>query len=74
MPLAAHIAAKAIEVIQCGPPPAACLPSPPATPTKLGFQAAQEQQADVIPPLETFIAILVEQSNVQVSPAPDLPT
>ncbi|GAA5999430.1 hypothetical protein JCM5350_003982 [Sporobolomyces pararoseus] len=62
-----YLAEKAIEVIQCGPPPAAPLPSPPATPTKAGFQqAAVDAQASAIPSLETFISILVEKSNVQV--------
>ncbi|GAA5847424.1 hypothetical protein JCM3766R1_002236 [Sporobolomyces carnicolor] len=59
-----YLAEKAIEVIQCGPPPAAPLPSPPATPTKAGFQ--QQDQQSAIPSLETFISILVEKSNVQV--------
>ncbi|BGP20759.1 hypothetical protein JCM10213_004819 [Rhodosporidiobolus nylandii] len=64
----AYLAEKAIEVIQCGPPPAAPLPSPPATPTKAGFQgqSAVDAQASHIPSLETFITILVEKSNVQV--------
>ncbi|GAA5885449.1 hypothetical protein JCM16303_005206 [Sporobolomyces ruberrimus] len=60
-----YLAEKAIEVIQCGPPPAAPLPSPPATPTKAGFQQV-DAQASAIPSLETFISILVEKSNVQV--------
>ncbi|GAA5974668.1 hypothetical protein JCM11641_007050 [Rhodosporidiobolus odoratus] len=64
----AHLAAKAIEVIQCGPTPTAPLPSPPSTPTKPGFQqqTAEDAQSSAIPSLETFIAILVEKSNVQV--------
>lgn len=63
----AYLAEKAIEVIQCGPPPAAPLPSPPATPTKAGFQQQSiDAQASAIPSLETFISILVEKSNVQV--------
>ncbi|GAA5822148.1 hypothetical protein JCM5353_006247 [Sporobolomyces roseus] len=62
-----YLAEKAIEVIQCGPPPAAPLPSPPATPTKAGFQQQSiDAQASAIPSLETFISILVEKSNVQV--------
>ncbi|GAA6023309.1 hypothetical protein JCM11491_006890 [Sporobolomyces phaffii] len=62
-----YLAEKAIEVIQCGPPPAAPLPSPPATPTKAGFQQqGVDAQASAIPSLETFISILVEKSNVQV--------
>ncbi|GAA5956823.1 hypothetical protein JCM21900_004353 [Sporobolomyces salmonicolor] len=61
------LAEKAIEVIQCGPPPTAPLPSPPATPTKAGFQQqSTDAQASAIPSLETFITILVEKSNVQV--------
>ncbi|GAA5884377.1 hypothetical protein JCM6882_002249 [Rhodosporidiobolus microsporus] len=65
----AYLAEKAIEVIQCGPPPAAPLPSPPATPTKPGFhqqQMAAAVQQSAVPSLETFITILVEKSNVQV--------
>ncbi|GAA5902529.1 cyclin family protein [Sporobolomyces salmoneus] len=64
-----YLAQKAIEVIQCGPPPSAPLPSPPATPTKAGFQQqgqGVDAQASAIPSLETFISILVEKSNVQV--------
>ncbi|GAA5943366.1 cyclin family protein [Sporobolomyces koalae] len=63
-----YLAEKAIEVIHCGPPPAAPLPSPPTTPTKAGFrqQASVDQQQSAIPSLESFISILVEKSNVQV--------
>ncbi|KAM0750344.1 hypothetical protein T439DRAFT_314709 [Meredithblackwellia eburnea MCA 4105] len=60
-----HLAEKAIEVIQCGPPPACPLPSPPATPTKGSFSTL-DAQTSAIPSLETFISILVEKSNVQV--------
>ncbi|KAM0750352.1 hypothetical protein T439DRAFT_356984 [Meredithblackwellia eburnea MCA 4105] len=63
--MVSYIAAKAIEVIQCGPPPSTPLPSPPATPTKGDF-VAPDAQASAIPPLETFIGLLVERSNVQV--------
>ncbi|KAK4331020.1 PHO85 cyclin-1 [Rhodotorula toruloides] len=65
----AYLAEKAVEVIQCAPPPpTAALPSPPATPTKAGFQQQQtlDAAAAAIPPLETFITILVQKSNVQV--------
>ncbi|GAA6033610.1 hypothetical protein JCM8097_001481 [Rhodosporidiobolus ruineniae] len=63
----AHLAEKAIEVIQCGPPLAAPLPSPPSTPTKQGFQQSSEAaQQSAIPSLEAFITVLVEKSNVQV--------
>jgi hypothetical protein len=61
----AYLAEKAVEVIQCAPapPPATTLPSPPATPTKPGFQHEQEP---AIPSLEAFITVLVQKSNVQV--------
>ncbi|GJN94266.1 hypothetical protein Rhopal_007340-T1 [Rhodotorula paludigena] len=63
----AFLAEKAVEVIQCASPPAPVMPSPPATPTKGGFQQpAAEQQPSPVPPLETFITILVQKSNVQV--------
>ncbi|KAM0790542.1 hypothetical protein ACM66B_003410 [Microbotryomycetes sp. NB124-2] len=63
-----YLAQKAVDVIQCAPPPAAPLPSPPATPTKSNFngQDALASQTSAIPSLETFISILVEKSNVQV--------
>ncbi|KAK4047661.1 PHO85 cyclin-1 [Microbotryomycetes sp. JL221] len=63
-----YLAQKAVDVIQCAPPPAAPLPSPPATPTKSSFnnQEALAAQTSAIPSLETFISILVEKSNVQV--------
>ncbi|BGP28073.1 alternative cyclin Pcl1 [Rhodotorula toruloides] len=64
-----YLAEKAVEVIQCAPPPpTAALPSPPATPTKASFQQQQtlDAAAAAIPPLETFITILVQKSNVQV--------
>ncbi|KAK4046451.1 PHO85 cyclin-1 [Microbotryomycetes sp. JL201] len=63
-----YLAQKAVDVIQCAPPPAAPLPSPPATPTKSNFngQDALAAQTSAIPSLETFISILVEKSNVQV--------
>ncbi|BGP52177.1 PHO85 cyclin-1 [Rhodotorula kratochvilovae] len=63
----AYLAEKAVEVIQCSSPPAAVLPSPPATPTKPGFQQqALDAQAAAIPSLEAFITVLVQKSNVQV--------
>ncbi|TNY17762.1 alternative cyclin Pcl1 [Rhodotorula diobovata] len=63
----AYLAEKAIEVIQCSAPPPAVLPSPPATPTKAGFQQqAVDAQAAAIPSLESFITVLVQKSNVQV--------
>ena len=51
-------------MIQCAPapPPASTLPSPPATPTKRGFQQEETSQ---IPSLEAFITVLVQKSNVQ---------
>ncbi|GAA5983020.1 hypothetical protein JCM10908_006870 [Rhodotorula pacifica] len=68
-----HLAEKAVEVIQCAPPPpATTLPSPPATPTKSGYTAnnehEQQQQPEMspIPSLEAFITVLVQKSNVQV--------
>ncbi|KAL8277043.1 hypothetical protein RQP46_010577 [Phenoliferia psychrophenolica] len=60
-----YLAEKAIEVIQCGPPPSTALPSPPATPTRQSFSSL-DAQASAIPSLEAFIGILVEKSNVQV--------
>ena len=62
--LAAYLAAKAVEVIQCGPSPAT-LASPPATPTKGDFIATDDDPS-AIPSLEAFIGILVDKSNVQV--------
>ncbi|ORY88516.1 hypothetical protein BCR35DRAFT_317590 [Leucosporidium creatinivorum] len=65
----AYLAQKSVDVIQCGPPPAAPLPSPPATPTRSSFNtgsACLEPQQSAIPSLETFISILVDKSNVQV--------
>ncbi|KAK4700375.1 PHO85 cyclin-1, partial [Phenoliferia sp. Uapishka_3] len=60
----AFLAAKAVEVIQCGPPPAT-MSTPPATPTKGDFTATDDDPS-AIPSLEAFIGILVEKSNVQV--------
>ncbi|BGP58553.1 hypothetical protein JCM8202_001217 [Rhodotorula sphaerocarpa] len=57
-----YLAEKAVEVIQCAPAPASSLPSPPATPTKAGFQ----EEPSPIPSLESFITVLVQKSNVQV--------
>ena len=65
----AYIAHQAVQVIQCGPSPAAGLPSPPATPTKGAFPVTTPpvQQVDtIIPSLESFITVLVRKSNVQV--------
>lgn len=63
-----HIAAKACQVIQCGPSTPTALPSPPSTPTKQSFNAAPVAQAvdPALPSLEAFITILVQKSNVQV--------
>ncbi|GAA5877919.1 hypothetical protein JCM3774_001770 [Rhodotorula dairenensis] len=67
-----YLAEKAVEVIQCAPPPpaaAASLPSPPATPTKPGFEhddATAAAEPSPIPSLEAFITVLVQKSNVQV--------
>lgn len=58
------MAQKSFEVIQCGPAPAAALPSPPTTPTKPTSEMYDSQSS--IPSLEAFITILVEKSNVQV--------
>ncbi|KAI5481383.1 hypothetical protein MNV49_005005 [Pseudohyphozyma bogoriensis] len=60
-----YLAAKSVEVIQCGPPAATPLATPPATPTKTGF-VSPDAQSSQVPSLETFIAILVDKSNVQV--------
>ncbi|KAL8280446.1 hypothetical protein RQP46_007094 [Phenoliferia psychrophenolica] len=62
--MVAYLAAKAVEVIQCGPAPAT-LASPPATPTKGDFIATDDDPS-AIPSLEAFIGILVDKSNVQV--------
>ena len=68
--LLAYLAHQAVQVIQCGPAPAAGLPSPPATPTKGAFPTTSTppvQQVDtIIPSLESFITVLVRKSNVQV--------
>lgn len=54
-------------MIQCAPPPAATLPSPPSTPTKTDFeQQRDDAAAAAIPSLESFITVLVQKSNVQV--------
>ncbi|GAA94131.1 uncharacterized protein L969DRAFT_93514 [Mixia osmundae IAM 14324] len=64
-----YLAKKVYDVIQCGPATAP-LPSPPATPTKDGFEgqaAAGDLAADpALPSLEAFILTLVQKSNVQV--------
>ncbi|CEH18775.1 Cyclin [Ceraceosorus bombacis] len=62
-----YLACKAAHVIQCGT--TSGLDTPPATPTKSLAEAEQDPagRAEVngLPSLETFIAYLVEKSNVQ---------
>lgn len=58
-----YLADRATSVIACSttiPLP----PSPPQTPVKDGFPV---HRAPGLPSLETFIAVVCEQSNVQVS-------
>lgn len=67
-PLLVYLAQQAAHVIQCGPPQP--LATPPTTPTR-SVEAAERDPAgklevNGLPSLETFIAILVEKSNVQV--------
>jgi len=62
----AHIAAKAVNVIQCGSPAPTALPSPPSTPTKTSFSNTVAPVDPALPSLEAFITILVQKSNVQV--------
>ncbi|PWN24545.1 hypothetical protein BDZ90DRAFT_263096 [Jaminaea rosea] len=63
-----YLAQQAAHVIQCGPPQP--LATPPTTPTRSVADAEQDPAGKVevngLPSLETFIAILVEKSNVQV--------
>jgi hypothetical protein len=63
-----YLAQQAAHVIQCGPPQQ--LATPPTTPTKTVACAeadpAGKMEVNGLPSLETFIAILVEKSNVQV--------
>ncbi|KDN50809.1 hypothetical protein K437DRAFT_59789 [Tilletiaria anomala UBC 951] len=63
-----YLANQAAHVIQCGPPQP--LATPPTTPTKSIANAeadpAGKLEVNGLPSLETFIAILVEKSNVQV--------
>ncbi|EPQ28670.1 uncharacterized protein PFL1_03973 [Pseudozyma flocculosa PF-1] len=63
-----YLAQQAAHVIQCGPPPS--VDTPPATPTRSLASAeadpAGKLEINGLPSLETFIAILVEKSNVQV--------
>lgn len=66
--LAVYLAQQAAHVIQCGPPQP--LATPPTTPTKTVASAeadpAGKLEVNGLPSLETFIAILVQKSNVQV--------
>ncbi|SCV68922.1 BQ2448_1942 [Microbotryum intermedium] len=71
--LAAHIADKACEVIECAPAPMSLgLPSPPTTPIRSKFSNAASTSSSTtpagaeIPSLTSFIATLVQKSNVQV--------
>ncbi|PWN54009.1 hypothetical protein IE53DRAFT_59593 [Violaceomyces palustris] len=63
-----YLAQQAAHVIQCGPPQP--LATPPTTPTKSVASAeadpAGKLEVNGLPSLETFIAILVDKSNVQV--------
>lgn len=63
-----YLAQQAAHVIQCGPP--SPLETPPTTPTRSVADAeadpAGKLEVNGLPSLETFIAILVEKSNVQV--------
>ncbi|KAN0061726.1 PHO85 cyclin-1 [Thecaphora frezii] len=63
-----YLAQQAAHVIQCGPPPS--VDTPPTTPVKSVASAeadpAGKAEINGLPSLETFIAILVEKSNVQV--------
>lgn len=63
-----YLAQQAAHVIQCGPPQP--LATPPMTPTRSVADAESDPAGKVelngLPSLETFIAILVEKSNVQV--------
>lgn len=63
-----YLAQQAAHVIQCGPPQP--LATPPTTPTRSVADAeadpAGKLEVNGLPSLETFIAILVEKSNVQV--------
>ncbi|CDZ98213.1 Cyclin [Phaffia rhodozyma] len=66
-----HLAAKAISVIVVDQPSTA-LPTPPTSPSRDGYDSTEEELAQDIstpslPSLQTFIRLLVEQSNVQPS-------
>ncbi|GAA5951589.1 hypothetical protein JCM8115_005190 [Rhodotorula mucilaginosa] len=62
-----YIAQKTVDVIPCGPVTCVEPLSPPTTPPRAEYidPHAPAQPPDV-PPLETFISILVQKSNVQV--------
>ncbi|CAO1636401.1 unnamed protein product [Sympodiomycopsis kandeliae] len=63
-----YLAQQAAHVIQCGPPQP--MATPPTTPTRSVADAeadpAGKLEVNGLPSLETFIAILIEKSNVQV--------
>ncbi|TKA55038.1 hypothetical protein B0A53_02513 [Rhodotorula sp. CCFEE 5036] len=62
-----YIAQKTVDVIPCGPVTCVEPLSPPTTPPRAEYidPHAPSQPPDV-PPLEAFISILVQKSNVQV--------
>lgn len=66
----AALAAKAISVIVVDAPQTSLM-TPPSTPTKHNFAESPSNTIDVatpgLPSLQTFIQLLVEQSNVQPS-------
>ena len=62
-----YIAQKTVDVIPCGPVTCVEPLSPPTTPPRAEYidPHAPSQPPDV-PPLEAFISIIVQKSNVQV--------